>query len=178
MLCAIHQNKTNDVKRWMIVKMPKIPVRWIQREVSISLYVFLYPFYQCWEKMMIKRCFCLFSPQCTPVLFSETSFYKAGSTFPETGCVSMPTSLARTLRYERLTDILINSNWLTNLNRVTPSQNLTNWLDNLTNDLTESQSRLWADFHCYSLNSPTLNSLSLCLHCELMYQEQVDLLNL
>lgn len=55
------------------------------------------------ERNEKKTCFCLFCSQCTPVLFSEIYFCKAGSTFPETGCVSMPTSSARTLRYEWLT---------------------------------------------------------------------------
>lgn len=57
---------------------------------------------------MTTMCFCLLCSQCTPVLFSEISFCKAGSTFPETGCVSMPTCLARTLRYEWLTHRLPN----------------------------------------------------------------------
>lgn len=48
--------------------------------------------------------FCLSCPQCTHVLFSETSSFKAGYTYPGTGCVSMPTFSARTLRYDRLAD--------------------------------------------------------------------------
>lgn len=86
---------------------------------------------------------CVFCSQCTPALFSEISFYKAGSTFPGTGCVSMPTSSARTSRYEWLTDTLIN--WLTKWNRVISSHSLTSWLDNLTNVVTKSHLREWAD---------------------------------
>lgn len=36
--------------------------------------------------------------QCTPALCSETSCCRAASTFPDTGCVSMPTSSAKTSR--------------------------------------------------------------------------------
>lgn len=78
----------------------------------------------------------------------------------------------------RMTDRQLNKLKLTD--KLEPSShNLTSWLDDLTNYLTESHSGFWADSQCHGPNSPAQKmSVSSCLHCEIMCREQVDLLNL